>query len=278
MLHGDAQRGEEDTLHPRITELEDHLKRWPRVVVAYSGGVDSTFLAAVAHRALGRAALAVTLITESDAHDEMEFAVATARTLGLNHRVERAPWLAIPGVAANPLDRCYRCKRHLFGLLQGLAEAEGAVVLEGSNADDVTDYRPGMRAVQELDVQSPLLQLGFVKSEIRELSRLLGLPSADRPSMACLASRFPFGATITEDTLQQVDRAERALRELGLPVVRVRHHGDTARVEVAPQDLPAAFANRESVASRLRALGYSHVALDLEGYRTGSMNPRPQRG
>jgi uncharacterized protein len=261
-------------LHPRIVALEDHLKRWPRVIVAYSGGVDSTFLAAVAHRALGEAALAVTLITESDARDEMDFAVETARGLGLRHRVERAPWLAIPGVAGNPLDRCYRCKRHLFGLLQDLASSEGAVVLEGSNADDVSDYRPGMRAVEELSVESPLLDLGFRKPEIRELSRLLGLPSADRPSMACLASRFPYGATITEQALLQVDRAECALRDLGLAVVRVRHHGETARVEVAPDELQAAFERRESVASRLRALGYAHVALDLDGYRTGSMNVR----
>jgi uncharacterized protein len=244
------------------------------VVVAYSGGVDSTFLAAVAHRALGEAATAVTLVTESDARDEMDFAVRTARALGLRHRIERAPWLAIPGVADNPVDRCYLCKRHLFGLLQRLAAQEGAVVLEGSNADDVGDYRPGLRAVHELKVSSPLLELGFHKAEIRELSRELGLPSAERPSMACLASRFPYGAPITEAALRQVDAAEEALRALGLPVVRVRHHGDTARVEVAPTDLPAAFGLRESVAARLRALGYAHVALDLEGYRTGSMNAR----
>lgn len=243
-------------------------------MVAYSGGVDSTFLAAVAHRALGEAALAVTLITESDARAEMDFAVRTARALGLRHRIERAPWLAIPGVADNPVDRCYRCKRHLFGLLQELATAEGAVVLEGSNLDDVSDYRPGMRAVHELQVASPLLELGFRKAEIRELSRELGLPSADRPSMACLASRFPYGAPITEEALHQVDEAEAALRELGLEVVRVRHHGDTARVEVAPDELPAAFDLRDSVATRLRALGYAHVALDLDGYRTGSMNVR----
>jgi uncharacterized protein len=228
----------------------------------------------VAHRALGEAALAVTLITESDARDEMDFAVRTARALGLRHRVERAPWLGIPGVADNPVDRCYRCKRHLFGLLRRLADQEGAVVLEGSNADDLGDYRPGMQAVRELKVASPLLELGFHKAEIRELSRELGLPSAERPSMACLASRFPYGAPITEAALRQVDAAEEALRELGLPVVRVRHHGDTARVEVAPNDLPAAFSLRESVAARLRTLGYTHVALDLDGYRTGSMNAR----
>ena len=274
MVDNGAKHAEEAALHPRIAELEQHLRQWPRVVVAYSGGVDSTFLAAVAHRALGPAALAVTLVTESDAQGEMDFAVTTARALGLHHRIERAPWLAIPGVAANPVDRCYRCKRHLFGLLQGLAEAEGAVVLEGSNADDVRDYRPGMRAVKELAVQSPLLDLGFGKPEIRELSRRMGLPSADRPSMACLASRFPFGAPITEEALRQVDQAEAALRDLGLAVVRVRHHGDTARVEVAPPDLPTAFELRDSVAARLRSLGYAHVSLDLEGYRTGSMNPR----
>ena len=274
MVHKPGIRAEEAALHPRVTELEAHLRRWPRVVVAYSGGVDSTFLAAVAHRALGADALAVTLITESDAHDEMQFAVKTAEALGLNHRVERAAWLAIPGVADNPVDRCYRCKRHLFGLLKGLAAAEGAVVLEGSNADDVGDYRPGMRAVHELDVQSPLLDLGFAKQEIRELSRLLDLPSAERPSMACLASRFPFGAPITLQALRRVDEAEAALRDLGLEVVRVRHHGDTARVEVGPHELSAAFLQRESVASRLHSLGYAHVALDLDGYRTGSMNPR----
>lgn len=243
-------------------------------MVAYSGGVDSTFLAAVAQRALGAAALAVTLVTESDARAEMDFAVQTAKALGLRHRIERAPWLAIPGVADNPIDRCYRCKRHLFGLLQELAAAEGAVVLEGSNLDDVTDYRPGLRAVHELQVASPLLDLGFRKAEIRDLSRELGLPSADRPSQACLASRFPYGATITEQALRQVDEAEAALRELGLEIVRVRHHGDTARVEVAPTELPTAFGLRDSVTTRLRALGYTHVALDLEGYRTGSMNAR----
>lgn len=261
------------TIHDRIADLEAHLEGLGSVIVAYSGGVDSSFLAAVAARALGDKALAVTLATEVEPTGEATRAAELAGQIGIRHRQLEARWLDIEGVDNNPPDRCYRCKKHLFGHLLAVAEAEhAAVVVEGSNRDDDDDYRPGMRAVSELGIQSPLRTLGFTKHEIRAASALLELPTATMPSMACLGSRFPYGASITDEALTRINAAETFLRTLGLGQVRVRDHHPIARIEVAPEVLAEALGMRETIVEQLHAAGYDYVTLDLDGYRTGSMN------
>jgi uncharacterized protein len=200
--------------------------------------------------------------------------VELSAKLGVRHQIVYSEELDIAGFAENPPDRCYHCKRELFLKLANIAKEERLPwIAEGSNVDDRGDYRPGRRALRELGVRSPLDEAGLTKAEVRELSRLLGLPTWDRPSLACLASRFPYGTKITREKLSQVDRAEEALRSMGIREVRVRHHGDVARVEVGAAEL-GRVANelREEVVRRVKEAGYAYVALDLEGYRTGAMN------
>jgi uncharacterized protein len=250
------------------------------VVVAYSGGVDSTLLLKAAVETLADRALAVTASSETYPAEEVEEAVCLAGELGARLRRIHTDELDMEEFASNPPERCYYCKGELFGKLLEIAREEGLpVVVDGSNVDDTGDFRPGMRAAAQLGVRSPLREARLTKADIRELSRALGLPTWDKPSFACLASRFPYGHRITRGELAQVAAAEQALRSLGLKQVRVRHYGQTARIEV-PQDsieLVASAENRTRIVSELRSLGYLYVTLDLEGYRTGSMN-EPLRG
>ncbi len=262
-------------LRRKSEQLEESLHAAGRLLVAYSGGVDSSFLAWAAHRATAGASLAVTALSASYPRSHREMAERVAHEFGIPHRCVDTAEMDDPAYRANRPDRCYHCKSELFRVLGGLREELGFdAVAYGVNTDDTGDFRPGHRAADERGVLSPFLDAGLSKAEIRELSRRAGLPTAELPASACLSSRLPYGTEVTPERLQQVERGEEALRGLGFRQVRLRHHGDVARIEVEPAELARALdpqmARRMSEA--VRPLGFRWVALDLDGYRTGSLN------
>lgn len=247
------------------------------VLIAYSGGVDSTFLLKIAHDVLGENVIAATALSQTYPRAEMEDAREMAEALGVRHVTVKTDELSNPVFTSNPIDRCYWCKKELFSKLAVVAEKyDLAHVLDGSNRDDTNDFRPGMKAAGESGVRSPLREAGLGKEEVRRLSKKMGLKTWDKPALACLASRFPYGTEITGERLEAIDAAEEFLRSLGITQVRVRHHGEIARIEVPAGEIGRLMRkeSRRGIIHKLRGLGYRYVTVDMEGYRTGSMNPR----
>jgi uncharacterized protein len=263
------------SLEEKNQALRVAIRKTGGLAVAFSGGVDSTFLAAVAQEELGDRALAVTALSPTyPAHEQAE-AVELAARIGIRHETVESNELEIPNFADNPVNRCYFCKKELFEVVAEIASGYGIEqVADGTNFDDLSDHRPGRRAAKELQVLSPLLEAGLRKDDIRALSAQMELPTADKPAFACLASRFPYGDKITQEKLESVDALENMVRSLGIRQVRVRHHGETARIEVEPGEIEVLCGqgNREAVLAKGRECGFAYVSVDLAGYRTGSMN------
>lgn len=262
-------------LEEKERRLEELLQELAPVIVAFSGGVDSSYLAYKAHEVLGSRALAVTAESASVPSQQRRMAARIVSQFGMRHKIVQSHELEIPEYSANPTNRCYYCKDELFSILKAVAgESGSATVLDGLNADDLGDFRPGTMAGRQHNVRSPLLEAGLNKSEIRELSRRAGLPTADLPASACLSSRFPYGVAITEDKLRVVDQGEEILGAMGFTIYRVRHHDHMVRIEFGAEDLKKAL-NPEMAArlvSVFKGMGFKYVTLDLEGYRSGSAN------
>ena len=266
-----------DELTLKRNRLYTILQDLDSVVVAYSGGVDSTYLLAASLEALGpERVLAVTADSPTYPDSEQDEALELARTLGARLRLIQTNELDDERFANNPPERCFFCKSHLFGDMTDIAQSEGLRhVVYGATEDDLGDFRPGMRAAKECGARAPMLEAGMAKDDVRTLSRQMGLPTWDKPAMACLASRFPYYATITAEALACIEQAEDFLRsEIGLKQVRVRHHDDIARLELEPSDFSTALdeRNRQRIVDRLKELGYAYVTMDLQGFRSGSMN------
>ena len=261
-------------MRQKLEQLKENLSGLRGAVVAFSGGVDSTFLLAVAREVLGEHVLAVTATSATYPERELFEARALARQIGARHLEVISEELDIPEFQHNPRNRCYYCKKELFAKLRNIADEQGlSHVLDGTNIDDLGDHRPGRQAAAELGVISPLEQVGLTKNEIRLLSRQFGLPTWDKPAYACLSSRFPYGTAITPERVSQVGQAEESLRTLGFRILRVRYHGEVARLELGPEEFCKSVGPlKEQVIQMIKQAGFTFVSIDLEGYRTGSMN------
>ncbi|MFN2579021.1 MAG: ATP-dependent sacrificial sulfur transferase LarE [Pyrinomonadaceae bacterium] len=263
-------------LEAKLKDLREKVKAFSSCVVAFSGGVDSTLVLKVAHDALGDRVIAVTALSESLPHGELKEAGELASAIGVKHLALRTFETRAENYLANTANRCYFCKTEMYLRIGDFARSNGFdLILDGLNLDDLNDRRPGRAAAMEHGVISPLVDAKLTKAEVREVSRQLGLPTWDKPALACLSSRVPHGTPITLRSLSQVDRAETFLRRLGVGQVRVRHHGETARIEVEPRDFSLVRSHESEITNRLNALGFRQVVLDPEGYRTGAASVRP---
>jgi pyridinium-3,5-biscarboxylic acid mononucleotide sulfurtransferase len=261
--------------HSKKKALVDLMERMDSLLVAFSGGVDSTFLLAVAREVLGAEVVAATAVSSTYTRREQKEATAFASTLGVEHLLFESHETALPEFSSNPPERCYHCKKSLALELHKIAKAKGiSHIAHAANLDDLGDYRPGLRAAEEMGLTAPLVDAGLTKDEIRYLSKEMGLPTWDKPAMACLASRIPYGQAITEEKLRVIGEGEDFLSESGFRQFRVRHHGSMARIEVEPRDFAMILdrAMRERIVERFKRLGFLHITLDLEGYVAGSMN------
>lgn len=261
------------SINEKMRSIENAIAKRSNVLIAFSGGVDSSVLAALAHRALGDKAIAVTADSQTLSPGELEGAKSVAKEIGIAHKIISYDELGEPGFANNPLDRCYYCKKGLIRKLKKFAaEHDVKSIIEGTNISDLEGHRPGHRAVIEEEVYNPYVEFKVTKEEIREMARKLGLSVADKPSMACLSSRFPYGQTITVDALMRVGEAENYLRVHGFRVVRVRDHAGIARIEIMPVEMRRFMEMREDVLAKFKELGFSYITLDLMGFRSGSMD------
>ncbi|WP_446897305.1 ATP-dependent sacrificial sulfur transferase LarE [Clostridium sp. LBM24168] len=259
----------------KLDVLKKNIKDLGSAVVAFSGGVDSTFLLKVAHDVLGDNVIAVTATSSTYPKRELNEAKKYAKIIGVKHIIIESEELDIKGYAQNPVNRCYYCKKELFSKLTNVAKKnEMDYVMDGSNLDDTGDYRPGMEAAKELGIVSPLKKAGLTKNDIRKFSRDMGLPTWNKPSFACLSSRFPYGNEINSKKLKMVEDAEQFLLDLGFRQVRVRHHGQIARIEVAPEERSKFFSLElmDKIGNKFKGIGFTYVTLDILGYKTGSMN------
>jgi len=262
-------------IQQKLERLRAFFAPLDSVMVAFSGGVDSTFVLKVAYQSIGDRVLALTTTSPTMPDDDHQSAVEMARLIGARHLVIESNELEIPGYAHNPLNRCYLCKHNLFTVCEAKADELGiATIVDGLNLDDLTDYRPGIQAAGEKRVRHPLVEAELTKAEIRELSRAVGLPTWDRPASPCLSSRFPYGTEITPDGLRKVGEGEKVLHALGFKVARVRYHGDVARIEVEQREVPRLFSPelRETVDRELKRIGFRFVTVDPKGFRSGSLN------
>lgn len=262
-----------NTTEQKFERLKEILKELKSVAIAFSGGVDSTLLLKVAHTVLGDKAIGITVNGAIHPKWEVESARELAKMIGVKHMVLDVDIFRNENIVNNPPDRCYHCKLVVFSLIKETARNYGIEnVADGSNADDVGDYRPGMRALKELGILSPLMEAGLKKNEIRALSKELGLPTWNKPALACLATRIPYNTRITEKALSMIEEGEDFLRSLGFTQVRLRHLDNLAKIEVLPEDMPKLLELRDTIIEKLKSIGYIYITLDLEGYNTGSMN------